>query len=242
MKEHYYPGARPLNGVELNLFSEEDLRMIHSATMEVFQNPGVQVSDAEARQIFKEAGCEVDEKSQVVKIPEYLVNRALMDAPSRFTLWGRDKKNNTVQEHKGKVNWTCFGTGVKMCNYEAPGKYKTVDLVSGLLVCKEILADSYLLDGFYTKGQFVNRNSTHCGLGHLYHIVVEYELLKGEGHTKFKHTCTIEGVTSGKCRKQGSHCLLVTCLAIRNLGISLGTCNKGRETIELCKFTDCRTD
>ncbi len=129
MKEHYYPGARPLEGVELNLFSEDDLRKIHYATMECFMNPGIQVSDAEARQIFKEAGCEVDEKNQVVKIPEFLVNRALMDSPSKFTLWGREKKNNTVQEHKGKVNWTCFGTGVKMCNYEAPGKYKTVDSV-----------------------------------------------------------------------------------------------------------------
>lgn len=129
MKEHYYPGQRPLEGVELNLFSEEDLRLIHYATMQVFQNPGIQVSDAEARDIFRNAGCEVDDKAQVVKIPEYLVRRALMDAPSRFVLWGRDKKNNTPQEHLGKVNWTCFGTGVKMCNYEGPGKYKTVDSV-----------------------------------------------------------------------------------------------------------------
>ncbi|ATU07548.1 [trimethylamine--corrinoid protein] Co-methyltransferase [Methanohalophilus portucalensis] len=129
MKEHYYPGARPLNGVELNLFSEEDLRMIHSATMEVFQNPGIQVSDAEARQIFKEAGCDVDEKSQIVKIPEFLVNRSLRDCPSSFYLNARDKKKDVKQSHKGKVNWTCFGTGVKMCNYEAPGKYKTVDSV-----------------------------------------------------------------------------------------------------------------
>ncbi len=129
MKEHYYPGQYPLNGVELNLLTQDDLRRIHYATIDVFLDPGVQVSDPEARQIFKEAGCEVDERTQNVKIPEFLVNRALMDAPSRFVLWGRDKKNNTKLEHKGKVNWTCFGVGVKMCNYEAPGKFTTVDSV-----------------------------------------------------------------------------------------------------------------
>ena len=45
-------------------------------------NPGVQVSDPEARQIFKENGCEVDEETKVVKIPEYIVRKALQLAPS----------------------------------------------------------------------------------------------------------------------------------------------------------------
>ncbi len=129
MVEAYYPGRSPLQGVQLELFSEDDLRAIHYASMEVFLNPGVQVSDAEARAIFKEAGCDVDEKTQVVKIPEYLVNRALIDAPSRFVLAGRDKKKDVAMEHKGKVHWVNFGTGVKMCNYVAPGKYETVDSV-----------------------------------------------------------------------------------------------------------------
>ena len=121
-------GFNALNGVELSLFTTDELKAIHYATMEVLMNPGVQVSDPEARQIFKENGCEVDEKTSIVKIPEYLVRRALQLAPSRFVLWGRDKKYNTVQEAGGKVHWTCFGTGVKMCKYQ-DGKYVTVDSV-----------------------------------------------------------------------------------------------------------------
>ena len=69
MAQHYYPGREILEGVSLGLFSKEDLRAIDYATMEVLQNPGIQVSDAEARQIFKEAGCLVDEKTKVVKDP-----------------------------------------------------------------------------------------------------------------------------------------------------------------------------
>lgn len=88
MVEHYYPGKDILHGVKLELFSREDLRAINYATMDVLTNPGIQVSDADAREVFRKAGCQVDDQTQVVKIPEYIVKRALSDCPSRFTLHG----------------------------------------------------------------------------------------------------------------------------------------------------------
>ncbi|WNY29118.1 Glycine betaine methyltransferase [Methanimicrococcus stummii] len=124
-----FAATKALNGVEFELFTQDELKAIHEATMDVFMEPGIQVSDANARAVFKANGCEVDEKTQVVKIPEFVVRRALQTAPSRFTLWARNKKYNTVMECGGKVHWTCFGTGVKMTNYVAPGKYETVDSV-----------------------------------------------------------------------------------------------------------------
>lgn len=124
-----FAATKALNGVEFELFTQDELKAIHEATMDVFMEPGIQVSDANAIAAFKQAGCLVDEKTQVVKIPEFVVRRALQTAPSRFTLWARNKKYNTVMECGGKVHWTCFGTGVKMTNYVAPGKYETVDSV-----------------------------------------------------------------------------------------------------------------
>ena len=53
-KNYAVAGFNALNGVELNLFTNDELKAIHYATMEVLMNPGVQVSDPEARQIFKE--------------------------------------------------------------------------------------------------------------------------------------------------------------------------------------------
>lgn len=122
-----FAATESLNGIKFELFTQDELRAIHEATMDVLMEPGIQVSNEEARQIFKEGGCIVDEKTHVVKIPEYVVRKALLTAPSRFTLWGRDKKYNTVMECGGKVHWTCFGTGVKVCKYEGNGKYRTVD-------------------------------------------------------------------------------------------------------------------
>ncbi len=127
MRTNFYPGMDSIQGVKLDFFDENGLRMINYASMEVLKSPGIQVSDAEARQLFKEAGCDVDEASQVVKIPEWLVRKALSTAPSSFKLFGRDKKNTVRMEHKGKVHYTCFGTGIQMCNYLGDGKYETVD-------------------------------------------------------------------------------------------------------------------
>lgn len=125
--ENLCAGRNRYDGVSIDFFSDADLRAIDSATMDVFQNPGIQVSDAESRALFKEAGCDVNEKTMVVKIPEHVVRRAIMTAPSKITLYGREKQHTFTQQAGGKVHYTCFGTGVKMCKYEAPGVFKTVD-------------------------------------------------------------------------------------------------------------------
>lgn len=127
MGKHYYPGRDRMEGIKLEIFNTDDLRAIDHASMEVLQNPGVQVTDEEARKLFKESGCDVNEQTRIVKIPEWLVRKSLSMAPSKFFLYGRDKKHTIAQEHKGKVHWTCFGTGIKMCNYLGPGQFKTVD-------------------------------------------------------------------------------------------------------------------
>ncbi len=89
-------------------------------------NPGVQVSDAEARNIFNQAGCQVDEKTNIVKIPEYIVNRALLDCPSQDSLYmDVTQRKRSFHEHKGKVHWTCFGTGARCAITKAPGTYET---------------------------------------------------------------------------------------------------------------------
>ena len=90
-----FAATKSLNGIEFELFTQDELKAIHEATIDVLSDPGIQVSDANARAIFKENGCLVDEKTKIVKIPEFVVRRALQTAPSRFTLWARNKKYNT---------------------------------------------------------------------------------------------------------------------------------------------------
>ena len=133
--EARFPGRKSLNGVKLELFygvklelfSEDDIREIDLATRDILTNAGVQVSDEEARQLFKANGCEVDEETYIVKIPDWLLNKCLDMAPSKFYLYGRDDEHTLEQQWCGKVHFTCFGTGIQVCKYLGDGKFETRD-------------------------------------------------------------------------------------------------------------------
>ncbi len=60
---------------------------IHGASLEVLGRVGVEVHDAEAREILGDHGAEVDELR--VRLPGTMVEEALSLTPSRLTLWDR---------------------------------------------------------------------------------------------------------------------------------------------------------
>jgi trimethylamine--corrinoid protein Co-methyltransferase len=127
MKPNQYPGKNILYGLKLEVFSDDGIQKIDRATRDVLSNYGIQVSDEEGRKLFKEAGCEVDESTHMVKIPDALVRKALASAPSKFYLYGREERRTFEQEHNGRVHYTCFGTGIQVCTYLGNGKYETRD-------------------------------------------------------------------------------------------------------------------
>ena len=53
-------GARKSGGFRLEVFTDDELREIHGATLEVLSRTGVFVEDEEARAIFAGAGAEVE--------------------------------------------------------------------------------------------------------------------------------------------------------------------------------------
>ncbi len=72
------------------VLSEPEIERIHAASMEILATVGVRVDYGRARELFRQAGANVDEDKQVVHIPLRLVEQALADAPSAFTLYGMD--------------------------------------------------------------------------------------------------------------------------------------------------------
>ena len=88
------------NGCNLNLFTEEELHSIHYATVEVLREVGIVVGLKEYRDLLRDNGAFVDEKTMVVKFPEFMIDDAVSSAPSRITLFGRDPK--TIWPWKAK--------------------------------------------------------------------------------------------------------------------------------------------
>lgn len=111
MKRNLLAGRNSFIGAGLNLFSHEDLEMIHDATLEVLEYAGLYVQSKEAIDIYEGGGCYVDRKEQIVKIPAHVVEDAIISAPKKVLLAGRDPKHDIVLE-SGRVNFCPFGEGI----------------------------------------------------------------------------------------------------------------------------------
>src|SRR5665647_3782895 len=82
---------RGLKGGMLKFLKDEDLEAIHYATLEVLSEVGVKMEYKPALETFCAHGANVDFENSIVKIDEYLLNKALSTAPSRFTLYGKNE-------------------------------------------------------------------------------------------------------------------------------------------------------
>jgi len=72
------------------VLSQEEVELIHAASMEILAEVGIKVNYKKARELFREAGAEVNEETLAVKLPEKLVRWAVEQAPKQFSLYGID--------------------------------------------------------------------------------------------------------------------------------------------------------
>lgn len=90
---------------QLRILSEEQIRDLHQATLEILERTGVKVKNERAVSLLQQAGART--KGERVWIPAYLVEQALRRAPERVVLSTRTGKR-TMPLEEGKV---FFGTG-----------------------------------------------------------------------------------------------------------------------------------
>lgn len=79
-----------MKAARFEVLSPQEVQRIHATSMDILASVGVRVDHGYARRLFGEAGALVNETTHAVRIPESLVLRATEQAPSQFTLYGRD--------------------------------------------------------------------------------------------------------------------------------------------------------
>lgn len=98
---HFASYHRP----RLRMLSEEQVRDIHLATLEILERTGVEVKDARALELLRQAGARIS--GQRAHIPAALVEQAIRRAPERVVIADRLGRRVMPLE-EGKV---FFGTG-----------------------------------------------------------------------------------------------------------------------------------
>ncbi|MDP2984453.1 MAG: trimethylamine methyltransferase family protein [Candidatus Latescibacter sp.] len=91
---------------QFRILSDNQIEEIHSASLEILERTGVLVLEEESRSLLGDAGGRVEPDGRV-RIPSWLVEKALVTAPKRVTLCGRDGSRKVHLE--GCKSW--FGTG-----------------------------------------------------------------------------------------------------------------------------------
>jgi trimethylamine--corrinoid protein Co-methyltransferase len=89
----------------IRVLSDEGVRALHNATLEILEKIGVEMQDPQGRDLLLEAGAW--ESDGRIKIPERLVDEAISAAPSRIPMYDR-LGNLTMPLELGK---TFFGSG-----------------------------------------------------------------------------------------------------------------------------------
>jgi len=100
------------------LLTEDQIKEIHHASLEVLETIGVRVPHAEALQLLRDAGCRVKDKD-VVLFPNWLVEASIHSAPSRISVYNR--QGEEAMRLAGRN--IHFGLGTDLIN--------TVDMYSG---------------------------------------------------------------------------------------------------------------
>ena len=84
---------------KLSLLDEVLIKRIIEEAYQLLITPGIKVQNAEARGLLADAGAQVDEETQVVRIPEQIVHKALETVPRQFHLY--DVEGNPKVQYGG---------------------------------------------------------------------------------------------------------------------------------------------
>ena len=108
-----------LSGGQYKPLTDDDIQKIHTTTLKVLAEVGVEVNFKEARELFRGAGAEVDEARRIVKVHRDLVEELIEGAPSVVRLCGRAENGELDCEIGG--NAVYMGTGGTALNVQDPG-------------------------------------------------------------------------------------------------------------------------
>ncbi len=102
MRVNYTENATP----RYQVLAKDQIEEILSGSIEILERVGVKIHDEDVVELLKKGGAQTTD-GVLVKIPAFMVKKALLTAPGRIVLVGRDGKRNVVLE-KDRVY---FGTG-----------------------------------------------------------------------------------------------------------------------------------
>lgn len=97
--------------IKAEVLTQAELETVKGKTLQLLSEVGVHFPSSKALEIFAEHGAHVDRASEVVRLPQDLVKKAMSSAPRSFILGGREERFDLLLD--GRRSYLCTdGTGV----------------------------------------------------------------------------------------------------------------------------------
>ncbi|UCC19464.1 MAG: trimethylamine methyltransferase family protein [Promethearchaeota archaeon] len=111
---------------KLQVLSNDEIELIHSASLDLLSSVGIKIDAKDTREILKENGAETDNSTNFVKFPEDLVKEQLKKVPNSFKVFGSDGSFN-FEINTNSMIFATIGTPVKIYDpLRASGVRKTI--------------------------------------------------------------------------------------------------------------------
>jgi trimethylamine---corrinoid protein Co-methyltransferase len=107
------------------LLTEEQIREIHLASLDILETVGVRVNHDEAVKMLQTAGCRV-KPGNIVQIPGWLVDQCIRSAPSRITIYNR-RGDEAMRLEGRKIHYGLGTDLIKTCDVRT-GELRTSTL------------------------------------------------------------------------------------------------------------------
>ncbi len=119
----------------INFLSQDEIKVIHDASLKILKEVGVKVQSKKALDILKQAGADIDYDTQIAKIPSGLVKKSLELAPKTIKLCARNPKYDFVLD-KRQPHYTTTGYAALVMDIETGRRRSSTnkDLVDWLRV------------------------------------------------------------------------------------------------------------
>ena len=102
---------------KLLLLDDEMIARILDEAYQLLLKPGIKVNNEEARDLLASAGAQIDPETNVARIPEHIVRKALESTPREFYLY--DSEGNPKVKYGGDaVHFDPGSSGIAMLNPE----------------------------------------------------------------------------------------------------------------------------
>ncbi len=86
---------------QFRVLSDRQIEKVYLATLECLNRTGVEVRNAEARELLAGAGASVE--GSRLRIPPHIIQDGVAAAPRSFTLWGRPLSELRRQDGKHRI-------------------------------------------------------------------------------------------------------------------------------------------